>query len=101
MPIKPIRRPVVSASTGRSSSDRPAADRASSDRPVRTGRTDRTDHTGRTTATDLAADDSSPVLDVRYVESLPLPDGRVRLYWEQRRPDGAHELRTEVALRAV
>jgi hypothetical protein len=40
--------------------------------------------------------DSGPVADVRYLEILPLPNGGHRLYYEARRADGAHELRTEL-----
>jgi hypothetical protein len=42
----------------------------------------------------LAADDAEPVVDVRYVDVLPLADGAVRLYFEARLPDLSHQLRT-------
>ena len=43
----------------------------------------------------LRATGDGPVADLRYLEVVPLPDG-YRLYYEARRPDGAHELRTEL-----
>jgi hypothetical protein len=42
----------------------------------------------------LVAVGDAPVADVRYLEILALPDGRCRAYFEARRADGAHELRT-------
>jgi hypothetical protein len=42
----------------------------------------------------LVAVDAEPVADVRYLEILELPSGARRAYFEARRPDGAHELRT-------
>jgi hypothetical protein len=44
----------------------------------------------------LVASGDEPVADVRYLDVLPLPDGRHRLYYEAPLPDGSHELRTEV-----
>jgi hypothetical protein len=45
---------------------------------------------------ELAAVAGEPVADVRYLEVLPLPSGGHRIWYEARRPDGAHELRTEL-----
>lgn len=42
----------------------------------------------------LAAVGAEPVADVRYLDVLALPGGGRRAYFEARRPDGAHELRT-------
>jgi hypothetical protein len=43
-----------------------------------------------------AAQSAAPGHGLRYLTVLPLPDGRARLYYELTRPDGAHELRTEL-----
>ena len=44
----------------------------------------------------LRAVDGPPGADVRYLDVLALPTGGHRLYYEARRLDGAHELRTEL-----
>lgn len=38
----------------------------------------------------------SPVIDVRYLDVLPLPGGGYRIAYEARLPDESHELRTEL-----
>ena len=40
--------------------------------------------------------EGSPVVDVRYLDVLPLGDGGYRIWYEARLPDESHELRTEV-----
>jgi hypothetical protein len=51
----------------------------------------------------LAADGAHPAAEspyagrgLRYLDVLELPGGRHRIYYEMARPDGAHELRTEL-----
>jgi hypothetical protein len=39
--------------------------------------------------------EGSPVVDVRYLDALPLDDGGHRIWYEARLPDERHELRTE------
>jgi hypothetical protein len=39
--------------------------------------------------------EDSPVVDVRYLDVLPLPGGGFRIWYEARLPDESHELRTE------
>lgn len=44
----------------------------------------------------LSAEGDAPVANVRYLDVVPLPDGRCRIYYEAPLPDGSHELRTEL-----
>jgi hypothetical protein len=46
--------------------------------------------------TTAAAESPHAGRGLRYLDILPLGDGRHRLYYEITRPDGAHELRTEL-----
>jgi hypothetical protein len=39
--------------------------------------------------------EDSPVVDVRYLDVLPLPEGGYRIWYEARLADESHELRTE------
>jgi len=48
------------------------------------------------TGTTAAAESPYAGRGLRYLDILPLDDGRHRLYYEMTRPDGAHELRTEL-----
>ena len=48
------------------------------------------------TGAPLRATGTAPIADVRYTEVVTLPDASHRLYYEARRPDGHHELRTEL-----
>jgi hypothetical protein len=40
--------------------------------------------------------EGSPIVDVRYLDVLPLGDNGYRIWYEARLPDESHELRTEV-----
>lgn len=40
--------------------------------------------------------EDAPIIDVRYLEVLPLPAGGYRIFYEARLPDESHELRTEL-----
>jgi hypothetical protein len=44
----------------------------------------------------LHAQADGPVADVRYLDAVREPAGGLRLFYEAPRPDGAHELRTEL-----
>jgi hypothetical protein len=44
----------------------------------------------------LRACGNRPVADVRYLDAVREPGGGLRLFYEAPRPDGAHELRTEL-----
>lgn len=44
----------------------------------------------------LAAVPGTSVIDVRYLDALPLPGGGFRIFYEYRLPDESHELRTEL-----
>ena len=48
------------------------------------------------TGTTAAAESPFAGRGLRYLDILPLGGGRHRLYYEMTRPDGAHELRTEL-----
>jgi hypothetical protein len=61
----------------------------------RTGLATGTDHSSLTPlGTEPIAE--SPYGGLRYLDVLPLPDGRHRVYYELTRKDGGHELRTEL-----
>jgi hypothetical protein len=48
----------------------------------------------------LRAAPGTPVTDVRYLDAIELADGAYRIFYEARRPDESHELRTEFHPRA-
>lgn len=56
----------------------------------RTGLAQPTDQPGH-----FAQIENSPILDVRYLDVIPLPAGDFRIYYEARLPDESHELCTE------
>lgn len=45
---------------------------------------------------ELTACGAEPIADARYLDVVSLPAGGHRLYYEAPRPDGSHELRTEL-----
>jgi hypothetical protein len=57
------------------------------------------ERTGLARSTDadghFAQIEDTPIVDVRYLDVLPLPTGGYRIYYEARLPDESHELRTE------
>ena len=57
---------------------------------------ERTGLAARDAAGRIEPTSEGPVLEGRYLEAIPLPDGSTRLFWEARRGDGSHELRTDL-----
>jgi hypothetical protein len=57
----------------------------------RTGLAERTGQAGS-----FAQVDDGPVVDVRYLDVLPVSGGGYRIWYEARLPDESHELRTEL-----
>ncbi|MEV4642671.1 hypothetical protein AB0J80_35545 [Actinoplanes sp. NPDC049548] len=52
----------------------------------------------RGTGPALTAVGTQPLADIRYLDILTLPNGTQRAYFEARRPDGPHELRSAAVL---